>query len=193
MAIEEPKYILLEKSHDFELRQYQPVVIAEVSVEGAFDEISSKGFRLIADFIFGNNRNKSGVSEKIAMTAPVSVEPCTEEIAFNTLVSEQQTSGKWRMYFVMPSNYRLESLPAPGNSLVQLKQIPARNVAVIRFSGLAKVAKTQKKTQELLARMESRQLKPVSGVELARYNPPWTLPFLRRNEVMVEYETKEKP
>ena len=188
MAIEEPKYILLEKSHHFELRQYPPVVIAEVLVEGDFGEISSKGFRLIADFIFGNNKNKSGVSEKIAMTAPVTVAPCTEEIALNTLVSEQQTSGKWRMYFVMPSDYRLESLPAPGNSLVQLKQVPARNVAVITFSGLAKEAKRQKKTQELLAWMESRQLKPVSGVELARYNPPWTLPFLRRNEVMLEYE-----
>jgi hypothetical protein len=187
MAVEQPEYIVLEKSGRCELRRYPPLLVAEVSVEGRFDEISGKGFRLIADFIFGNNSNQSGAGEKIAMTAPVTVEPSLEEIKLDALVTQQQAVGKWRMYFVMPARYTLQSLPVPNNPLVQLRQIPARNVAVIAFPGLVKTAATQSKTRELLAWMEEKRLEPTSNFELARYNPPWTLPFLRRNEIMVEY------
>ena len=187
MAIEEPKFNLLEKSDAFELREYKPVIVAEVLVEGDLDEVSNKGFRLIADYIFGNNRAQSGASEKIAMTAPVTVEPKTEKIAMTAPVTVQQGSGKWRVYFVMPSQYTLETLPTPNNPKVMLREVPSRKVAVVRFSGLAGESKTASKTKELLAWLATRQLKPISTPELARYNPPWTLPFLRRNEVMVEY------
>ena len=190
MATEEPKFDLIEKADTFELRQYSPVLIAEVSVEGNLDEISGKGFRLIADYIFGNNKAKSGASEKIPMTAPVTVEPRAEKIAMTAPVSVQQNHGKWRMYFVMPAKYTLESLPVPNNPQVMLKAIPARNVAVITFSGIASESRTAIKTEELLAWMDSKHLKPASNPELARYNPPWTLPFFRRNEIMVEYEDR---
>ena len=188
MATEEPKFELLEKADAIELRQYPTMVIAEVSLEGNLDEISSKGFRLIADYIFGNNKAKSGASEKISMTASVTVESPSEKIAMTAPVTVQQKHGNWRMYFVMPAKYSLESLPVPNNSQVMLRVIPARNVAVITFSGLADESKTEKKTKELLAWMDTKHLKPTSNPELARYNPPWTLPFFRRNEVMVEYE-----
>lgn len=175
MATEEPKFDLLEKADAFELRHYPALVIAEVSVEGNLDEISGKGFRLIADYIFGNNKAKAGGSEKISMTAPVSV---------------QQNQGRWRMHFVMPAKYTLDSLPVPNNPQVMLKMLTARNVAVITFSGIASESKTAKKTRELLAWIDTKHLRPISNPELARYNPPWTLPFFRRNEVMVDYESQ---
>lgn len=172
MAYEEPNYEVIEKSDSFELRVYKPIIVAEALVDGDMNKASGDGFNLIADYIFGNNKSRMGSSEKISMTAPVSL---------------QRISGKWRMHFVMPSKYTLETLPAPNNSQVMLREIAAKKFAVVIFSGIASEAKTAKKTEELLAWMASEQLKPTGVPELARYNPPWTLPFFRRNEVMVEY------
>lgn len=187
MATEEPKFDLLEKSGDFELRRYHPLILAEVMVDGDLDEASSKGFRLIADYIFGNNRSRSGASEKISMTAPVTVEPRSEKIAMTAPVTVQPAANKWRVHFVMPSRYTLQTLPTPNNPQVMLRELPARNMAVITFSGLAGESKTADKTNALLFWLSGRQLRHADTPELARYNPPWTLPFLRRNEVMVEY------
>lgn len=173
MATEEPKYVLLEQSGDFQLRHYPALIIAEVEVEGDMDQASSRGFRLVADYIFGNNRASSGNSEKIAMTVPVTLQP---------------QAGSWRLNFVMPSQFTLDTLPAPNNPKVVLREVPSRKVAVLTFSGLASESKTAGKVKDLLAWMAEKQLRPLANYELARYNPPWTLPFLRRNEVMVEYQ-----
>jgi hypothetical protein len=172
MAIEEPKYTVIEKSGAFELRAYSPKIVAETRVSGSLDKASSAGFRLIANYIFGNNTSRTGGSEKISMTAPVSME---------------QTGEQWRMHFVMPSQYTLESLPRPNNPAVTLREVPQGNYAVIRFSGLAGEDKVAAKTAELMAWLEGKGISPVGKPELARYNPPWTLPFFRRNEVMVAY------
>ena len=186
MAIEEPKFTLLEKDKDFELRLYAPKIIAEVLVNGTLQESSSKGFRLIADFIFGNNTSQSGKSEKISMTAPVSVEASAEKISMTAPVGVQQANDGWKVYFVMPSQYTLETLPKPNNPLVNIKQIPEQRFAMIRFSGLVNEEKMRKKVSELEKWLDSKKLKSIGNPELARYNPPWTLPFLRRNEVMLE-------
>lgn len=188
MAIEEPKFEVLERTASFEMRQYAPLIVAEVLVDGDLDEASGKGFRLIADYIFGNNRAPDGGDEKIAMTAPVTVEPLDHKIAMTTPVTFQPESGKWQVRFVMPSQYTLSTLPVPNNTQVKLREVPGRKMAVVTFSGLAGESKTSKKTEELLSWLASKQLRPVGTPELARYNPPWTLPFLRRNEVMVECE-----
>jgi hypothetical protein len=188
MATEEPKYVLLEQSGDFQLRQYPALIIAEVEVEGDMDQASSRGFRLVADYIFGNNRASPGNSEKIAMTAPVTIEPRSEKIAMRVPVTLQPQAGSWRLNFVMPSQFTLDTLPAPNNPKVVLREVPSRKVAVLTFSGLASERKTAGKVKELLAWMAGKQLRPLTDYELARYNPPWTLPFLRRNEVMVEYQ-----
>ncbi len=185
MASEEPKYTLLEKDQAFELRAYTPKIIAEVIVDGDMREASSKGFRLIADFIFGNNTAQSGKSEKISMTAPVSMEPGAEKISMTVPVGVQQASDGWKVYFVMPSQYALETLPKPNNPLVSIKQIPSQKFAVVRFSGLVDEEKMANKVVELTHWIEIKKLKMIGGPELARYNPPWTLPFLRRNEVMI--------
>lgn len=187
MAYEEPKYEVLEKSEAFELRAYKPMIIAEAFVDGSMYEASSKGFKLIADYIFGNNKSRSGASEKISMTIPVAMAPKSEKISMTAPVSMQENAGKWRMYFVMPSKYTLETLPVPNNAEVRLREVPGKKFAVVRFSGLAGEEKTAKKTEKLLAWLEAKKIKPSSAPELARYNSPFTLPFLRRNEVMVEY------
>jgi len=157
-------------------------------VDGNMREASSKGFRLIADFIFGNNTVQSGKSEKISMTAPVSVEPQSEKISMTSPVGVHHASKGWKVYFVMPSQYTLETLPKPKSPLVSIKQRSSQKFAVIRFSGLVDEEKMEKKVAELKQWTDNKKLKVLGNPELARYNPPWTLPFLRRNEVMLEVE-----
>jgi hypothetical protein len=185
MATEEPKYSVLEKEPPFEVRSYAPMIVAEVQVDGDLDEASGQGFRLIAAYIFGQNQ----VSEKIAMTAPVNVEekvPQTAKIAMTVPVGiESKAGGKWTVSFVMPAEYIMESIPKPINSQVQLRQIPAVKKAVISFTGFYNAQKVADKTLELEQWMKARNLHPSGAPNFARYNPPWTLPFLRRNEVMI--------
>jgi hypothetical protein len=192
MAYEEPKYDMIEKSDEFELRAYKPMIVAETLVDGNMDDASSKGFRLIADYIFGNNKSHAGGTEKISMTVPVAIAPKfeskSEKISMTAPVSMQESAGKWRMYFVMPSKYTLDTLPTPNNAEVKLSEVQAKKYAVIRFSGLAGEEKVAKKTEELLAWLQAKQIRPASVPQLARYNSPFTLPFLRRNEVMIQYQ-----
>lgn len=187
MAIEEPKYTVIEKSEAFELRAYEPKIIAETLVPGSMDKASSAGFRLIADYIFGNNTSPAGDNEKISMTAPVTMEPQSEKISMTAPVSMEQTGGLWRVHFVMPGQYTLDTLPKPNNPAVTLREVPSSNYAVIRFSGFAGEDKVADKTADLMTWLDSKGITPIGTPELARYNPPWTLPFLRRNEVMVAY------
>lgn len=188
VATEEPKFSLLEKDQSFELRLYEPKIIAEVEVDGDMSAASRKGFRQIADFIFGNNTAQSGKSEKISMTAPVAIKPASEKIAMTAPVGVQQSEKGWRVSFVMPSQYTLETLPKPNNPQISIKQLPAKKFALIRFSGLVDEEKMQAKSAELNQWIAMKKLNPVGIPELARYNPPWTLPFLRRNELMIEVE-----
>ncbi len=187
MAAKEPKYSVSEKEGSFELRRYNPMIVAETLVSGSMDKASGAGFRLIADYIFGNNTSSTAAKEKISMTAPVTMQPTSEKISMTAPVSMEKSDGQWRVHFVMPEEYSLETLPAPNNPAVTLREIPARNYAVIRFSGLANEKKAAKKTTELLSWLEQKDITPTGEPELARYNGPWTPPFMRRNEVMVEY------
>lgn len=192
MAIEEPSYQVLKQSEHFELRQYESQLIAEVTVQGSLSEASNKGFRLVADYIFGNNqvsRAASNESEKIAMTAPVVIEAQSSKIAMTVPVvvekkaaSEQQ---QWILYFVMPKSYRMDSLPKPNNPQVQIKEIKNKKVAVIRFSGWVDEDKLADRTAELQTWIKQEQLIAIGDPQLARYNPPWTLPWWRRNEVFI--------
>jgi hypothetical protein len=192
MAIEEPSYQVLKQSEHFELRQYESQLIAEVTVQGSLSEASNKGFRLVADYIFGNNqasRAASNESETIAMTAPVVIEAQSSKIAMTAPVvvekkgaSEQQ---QWILYFVMPKSYRMDSLPKPNNPQVQIKEIKNKKVAVIRFSGWVDENKLADRTAELQTWMKQEQLIAIGDPQLARYNPPWTLPWWRRNEVFI--------
>ncbi len=203
MAIEEPKFQLLTKEVTgegiFELRHYAPFVVAETWVDGDMDTASNKGFRVIADYIFGNNQAAGSVAgdkvaAKIAMTAPVTLEPVTpksEKIAMTAPVSlesraDMTGTGHWRVHFVMPSEYTLATLPKPNNSAVQLREVGAKTVAVVTYSGFNTLNRIQHETEKLIRWMQSKNLEPKGDALLARYDPPWTLPIWRRNEVHFE-------
>jgi hypothetical protein len=189
MAIEEPSFDLVEKSAPFEIRQYQTQIIAETIVDGELSAASSRGFRLIAGFIFGDNRSIDATSaqqsEKIAMTAPVTVEPQTDAMPTD------YAAKRWRIQFTMPGKYSIATLPKPVNPAVTLREIPAKRYAIIVFSGFTGTDKIQKKTSELLNWMQTKQLQPIAAPQLARYDPPWILPFFRRNEILIEISAPE--
>ncbi|MFT0545543.1 SOUL family heme-binding protein [Allopusillimonas ginsengisoli] len=200
MATEEPKFKQLALQGKFEVREYHAVVVAETVVQGAMDTASRDGFKLIANYIFGENHKgvglEQGASEKIAMTAPVIAEPDTGSHAISTTtpltteavgIAQTMTFATcWRIQFFMPGQYTLASLPKPNNVAVVLREIPSSRYAVIRFSGLASASSIQTKTEELWHWMSVNRLIPASAPKLARYDPPWTLPVLRRNEIQIE-------
>lgn len=197
MAIEEPAFKVISKTGSFEVRQYAPMLVAETTVEGDMDEASNKGFRKIADYIFGNNQSaQSGNAAKIAMTAPVTLEPQSEKIAMTAPVTLSATgqeagmaaSNKWRVHFVMPSQYTLSKIPQPKNPDVKLREIPGKLFAVNSYSGFNTQARVQSKTDELSAWVLAQKMKALSSPQLSRYDPPWTLPMFRRNEIMIEVE-----
>ena len=197
MAIEEPPFKVISKTGSFEIRQYAAMLVAETLVEGDMDEASNRGFRRIADYIFGNNQvAQGGSAAKIAMTAPVTVEPQSEKIAMTAPVtvstanpdSVMTASNKWRVHFVMPSQYTLANIPQPKNSEVKLREVPGKIFAVNSYSGFNTQARVQAKTDELSAWIGSQKMKALSSPQLSRYDPPWTLPMFRRNEIMIEIE-----
>jgi hypothetical protein len=188
MATEEPKFSIIEKSEPFELRSYAPQLIAEVKVEGDLDTASSQGFRLIAAFIFGQNQ----VSEKISMTAPVGIEATqSTKIAMTVPVgieaSKDSATGvnQWTFSFVMPSEYTMATLPKPLNPLVTIRELPAQKRAAIIFSGFNNEAKVLDKTKALEEWIKSKQWQVIGSPQFARYNPPWSIPFMRRNEILI--------
>ena len=195
MALEEPKYTVIESASPFELRQYAPMIIAEVTVDGDMSDAGSRGFRLIAGYIFGKNQSKTKLvdskeNEKIAMTVPVTMEPASQKIAMTapvTMENQKTNANEWRMFFVMPSQYTLATLPTPLSPEVKLIEIPPQRKAVISFTGFNSEEKTREKAEELRLWMKSKNLTPLGQPQLARYNPPWSIPFLRRNEVMFDY------
>ena len=185
MAVETPPYKAVLRDGDFELRDYPALVVAEVTVDGDQKEAASKGFRLLAGYIFGANKKR----QSIAMTAPVAQQAVSEKIAMTAPVAQTQgAAGTWVVRFTMPSSWSLQTLPVPDDSRVKLRNTEPARFAVLRFSGLAQPNDVQTKFNELLGLVKSHDLHAIGSVSLAQYNPPWTLWFMRRNEVMVEVE-----
>ncbi len=181
MASDEPAYSVESKDGDFEIRRYEPLLAAEVTVGGERSAAISQGFRLLADFIFGNNTSKT----KIEMTAPVTQQP-SEKIAMTVPVTQQATGNEWKVRFIMPAQYTAETLPVPNNKAVRIVAEPAKRFAVIRFSGWSSEANLSEHRALLEAWVKAKAL-PTAGPPVAAfYNPPWSLPFLRRNEYQIE-------
>ena len=179
--VEQAKYDVVENHGKIEIRDYAPMIVAEVSVSGNREDAVSNGFRLIADYIFGNNKT----SQEVAMTAPVIQQP-GEKIAMTAPVTQQGGDDSWTVRFVMPASYSMQTLPRPNNPDVTLKEIAQKRFAAIRFSGIAKDKALETQAMKLQDFINDRNLVPLSEPTYAFFNPPWTLPFLRRNEVMVE-------
>jgi effector-binding domain-containing protein len=179
--VEQAKYEIIASHHNIEIRDYAPMIIAEVEVIGNQQEAINKGFRMIADYIFGNNLSQSSV----AMTAPV-VQEKHEVITMTAPIHQQAEGDNWKVHFIMPYAYTMETLPTPNNDLVKLKKIESKYFVAIRFSGIAEEDDLNKYTKELQRFISEHGLSSQSSPMYAFFNPPWTLPFLRRNEVMIE-------
>ena len=179
--VEKPDYKVIQSEQNIEIRQYEPMIIAEVEVDGKREDAIGDGFRLLADYIFGNNT----VQQVISMTAPVQQKE-NQNIAMTAPVQQQSTGKSWRMSFVMPSKYSMDSLPVPNNNRVRLKGILAKKFVVIEFSGTNSNENVTEHENQLMNYIEENQIKINDSPKYAFYNPPWSLPFLRRNEVMIE-------
>lgn len=198
MATEEPSYDVVEQLGEVEIRSYGAVVFAETEVEGTFAEVSNAAFRRLAGYIFGGNRAPGASAQKmrIDMTAPVGMRPAgNAKIAMTSPVgmrpatpSGGAASGaagaeRWVMSFTMPSAWTLATLPEPVDPRVILREAPPRQVAVLRFSGLWSDARFAEQERLLRAQLATSGWQVIGPAESLRYDPPWTLWFLRRNEV----------
>ena len=184
-GIEMPEYEVVHVAQDYEVREYSGFIRAEVAVEGDYRESLYSGFRKVADYIFGNNTPKAS----IAMTAPVLQEQ-SQKIAMTAPVLHEraQDTQQYMVAFIMPKEYTMASLPAPNNPEVRLREIPAKRYAVLRFSGYATERRAARKTAQLVEALEQDGVKIVGAPMAAQYNPPWTPPFMRRNEIQIEVE-----
>jgi hypothetical protein len=181
MAIERAKYTVLERGGNFELRQYEPSIVAETTLEGDFDEVGNEGFRRLFDYISGKNRKRQSIS----MTAPVSQEAESEKISMTAPVNQVRVGEKYRITFLMPAEYTMETLPEPLDARVRLKKVPAQLIAAYKYSGTWSRDRYEKKKIRLQALMRQRGLEPAGEPIFARYNPPFMPWFLRRNEVLI--------
>lgn len=181
--VETPRYATVVQDGAFEVRDYPPLVVAEVRRQGDRQASLSQGFGPLARYIFAKERG----GERIAMTAPVEQQRA-EPIAMTVPVTQsRQENGDWAVRFIMPSQYRLEDLPAPAGSEVRLEPVAARRSAAIRFSGRANDALLAEKERELRAWIASKGLQPAGAAAVfAYYNDPFTPGFLRRNEVLID-------
>ncbi len=185
-GVEEPEYRVIFKEKENEIRQYPALLVAKTIMAGDMDDNSNKSFRKIADFIFGNN----SLNTKVAMTAPVIQEPESQKIAMTAPVIQEPGEKSSTMYFVMPKEYTRESLPQPNDPDIIIEELPARTIAVYSYSGLTDEKKLKSHAKNLEAWLDSHGYRVLSGPRSARYDPPWTLPFLRRNEVHIDVTKK---
>lgn len=185
MAIESPRYQTVRKDKKFEIREYEEYIVAEVEIDGDFSAALQKGFRVLADYIFGGNTLRTRInmtvpvteqavsSEKIAMTAPVTTSP----------VEEGRT---YRIAFTMPSKYTLENLPEPANERISFRKVSRHEVAALQFSGSLNSKLATRKAKELETWLNENEYSRKSGFVFAQYNPPWIPGIFRKNEVLTE-------
>jgi hypothetical protein len=182
MAIDEPPYTVVRTHDAFEVRQYEPYRVAETVVNAAAEDAGKQGFRILAGYIFGRNKGE----RKIAMTAPVAQTPI--KIAMTAPVAQSASAGGYVIQFAMPREWTLETLPEPLDSQVTLREIPARTVAVIRYSGTWSQHRYETHLKKLQDALEQAGLRWRGAAMWARYDPPWMPWFLRRNEIWLELD-----
>ncbi len=184
MAIEKPRSEVVARYHDFEVRQYPGYIVAETIVEGAADEVGNEGFRRLAGYIFGKN----GGAKKLAMTSPVTQEAKEgTKIAMTAPVAQEQRGPRnWQIQFVMPAAYTLATLPVPDDARVHLRELGARRLAVITYSGTWSQSNYQEHLDKLRAGMQHESLVGIGEPIWARYDPPFKPWFMRTNEILIE-------
>jgi len=180
-SYEQPDYTVVEREDNFEIREYQPYLVAYTVTSGEYRDASSDGFRILADYIFGNNVSQT----EMDMTSPV-IQEKSQKMAMTAPVLQEQEGADWRMEFVIPAEYNLENVPQPVDKRVILEEIPRRTVAVNTFSWYTSEEKNATKETELREWIEKNGYQATGVVQSAQYDPPWTVPFMRRNEVLIE-------
>jgi hypothetical protein len=183
MATETPKYKVVAKVDAFEVRDYEAYLVAETEVAGDRDSAGDAGFRILADYIFGNNRG----ARKIAMTAPVTQVEAGTKIAMTAPVAQVATAaGRFIIQSKMPTECARAYLPAPVDERVRFRQVPAGRVAALRYSGTWSESRYLDHLAKLRASMARDNLEPAGEPVWARYDPPFKPWFLRTNEILVE-------
>ncbi len=181
MAIEEPAHTVAERDASFEIRDYAPYVVAETFVDGSFDGVGNEGFQRLFRYISGDNRG----AEKISMTAPVEQQAASTKIAMTAPVEQQRAGGRWRIAFVLPASYTLATAPRPTDERVSLAEVPARRVAVVRYTGRWTEERYDEELAALRRFVAERALAEAGEPVFARYDPPFMPWFLRRNEIQI--------
>ncbi|MBR78041.1 MAG: heme-binding protein [Woeseiaceae bacterium] len=187
-ALEEPKYSVLKEYENFEIRNYDSYLVAEVDIEGSYNKTGNEAFRILAGYIFGDNQS----STKMNMTAPVESEAIqpSERMNMTAPVFSNKNVNGYTYRFVMESKYTQETLPVPNNSKIRITEIKDRVMAVISFSGRWSQKNFEKHEQILVNDLKNEGIGVASEAIYARYNAPFTPWFLRRNEIMFEIEYK---
>jgi hypothetical protein len=183
MAIEEPSFEPVRKADGYDVRRYPGYCVAEVEVPGPPGQAGNAGFRILAKYIFGGNRTE----QSIAMTAPV-VQAPSQQIAMTAPVLQQpgEAADRYVVQFTMPARYTLATLPQPNDSRVRLREVTNRLVAVRRYGGGWSIARYEQELYALRRALERDGLVVVGEPQWARYNSPFSLPFVRRNEIWIE-------
>jgi effector-binding domain-containing protein len=187
MAVEEAKYNVLREEGGFELREYESHILAETTVDGAFEDAGSEAFDRLFKYISGNNKQQ----KKVAMTSPVGQEPSSQKIEMTSPVGQQKEDEKWVVSFMMPASFKLETSPEPKNPNVSIREVPARLIAVVRYSGFWSEKSYLSNLEKLQNWIANSRLTPVGEPIWARYNPPFMPWFLRRNEILVPVASPE--
>ena len=183
-AINEPTYTVVQKTEVFEVRKYEAYLVAEVLVPGPASEAGNQGFSLLGGYIFGKNKGE----RKLEMTAPVTLTPAAQpappvKLDMTAPVTQAAAPGGFLVQFVMPKGYTLATLPEPLDARVKLREVPSKNVAVIRFSGSWSQSLYEEQLQVLRSALAAAGMATTGEPVLSRYNSPFSLPFLRRNEI----------
>lgn len=189
MATEEAPYSTVRKDKNIEIRDYESQILAETIVKGSVEEAGNKAFRKLFDYISGANNSKS----KVSMTAPVSQEEAGEKIAMTAPVAQQATNEQFAVSFMMPASYTMKTIPTPTDDSVKIREVPARRVAAVRYSGRWTEERYLQFKKELEDWIKKEGLTATGEAVWARYNPPFTLWFMRRNEVLIPIEKSKAP
>ena len=168
--VETPEYEVLKSDKNIEIRLYEPMIIAKVRMDGKREDAIGDGFRLLADYIFGNNT----VKQYPNMASPMHQQEGTA-IAMMAPVQRQSADSSWQVSFVMPSKYSMKTLPKPVDDRVILKEIPAKQFLVITFPGMNSDANVKEHENKLIQYVKANDILFVGSPKYAFYNPPWTL------------------
>ena len=181
---EEQKYRLVARHPEFEVRCYEPHVVAEVTVPGPSDTAAQRAFRALVGYIGGRNRG----SRSLAMTGPVTQQPTGRSLAMTAPVLQHEARGEFVVGFVMPSQETLETLPEPDDSRVSLRAVRSAYAAALAYSGRWTVPRYEARLQRLTRAVEAAGFRPDGAPQWSRFDPPWKPPFLRHNEVLLPIE-----